>query len=81
MMLNGNLYGLIITMLTFVITVILTMRQVEQTGVHVEFTISPVIMQKQQPEPRPAIRPSPPEPRGGIAGAQSARKPNERLVP
>lgn len=41
-MFNGNLYGLIITMLTFVIAVVLTMRQVEQTGVHVEFIIRPV---------------------------------------
>jgi hypothetical protein len=41
-MFNGNLYGLIITMLTFVIAVVLTMRQVEHTGVRVEFTIRPV---------------------------------------
>lgn len=41
-MFNGNLYGLMITMLTFVIAVVLTMRQVEQTGVQVEFTIRPV---------------------------------------
>ena len=41
-MFNGNLYGVIITMLTFVIAVVLTMRQVEQTGVHVELIIRPV---------------------------------------
>ena len=41
-MFNGNLYGLIITMLTFVIAAVLTMRQVEQSGVQVEFTIRPV---------------------------------------
>jgi hypothetical protein len=45
-MFNGNLYGLIITMLTFVITVVLTMRQVEQSGVHVEFIIRPVMVAK-----------------------------------
>jgi hypothetical protein len=45
-MFNGNLYGLIITMLTFVITVVLTMRQVEQSGVHVEFIIRPVTVAK-----------------------------------
>jgi hypothetical protein len=41
-MLNGNLYGLIITLLTFVITVILTMRQVQETGVRFEVVIQPV---------------------------------------
>jgi hypothetical protein len=45
-MLNGNIYGLIITMLTFVIAVVLTMRQVEQTGVQVVFTIRPVTAAK-----------------------------------
>ena len=42
-MFNGNLYGLVITMLTFVIAVVMTMRQVEQTGVHIELTIRPAI--------------------------------------
>ena len=41
-MFDGNLYGLIITMLTFVIAVVLTMRQVEQRGIHFELTIRPV---------------------------------------
>lgn len=41
-MFNGNLYGVIITMLTFVIAVVLTMQQVKQTGIHVELTIRPV---------------------------------------
>lgn len=45
-MLNGNLYGLIITVLTFVIAVVLTMRQVERTGVHVELIIRPVAVAK-----------------------------------
>jgi hypothetical protein len=35
-------------MLTFVIAVILTMRQVEQTGVHFELTIRPVTAIKQE---------------------------------
>ena len=51
-MFNGNLYGVIITMLTFVIAVVLTMKQVEQTGVHVEFIIRPVAVAtlgKEQP--------------------------------
>jgi hypothetical protein len=47
-MFNGNLYGLVITMLTFVIAVILTMRQVEQTGVHFELTIRPVTTIRQE---------------------------------
>ena len=68
-MFNGNLYGVIITMLTFVIAVVLTMKQVEQTGVHVEFIIRPVAVEtlgKEQPRevgparrryrtPRPAL--------------------------
>jgi hypothetical protein len=41
-MLNGNLYGLVITLLTFVITVVLTMRQVQETGVRFELIIQPV---------------------------------------
>ena len=51
-MFNGNLYGVIITMLTFVIAVVLTMKQVEQTGVHVEFIFRPVAVAtlgKEQP--------------------------------
>jgi hypothetical protein len=49
---NSNLYGVIITILTFVIAVVLTMRQVEQTGVHVELIIRPVTVTtlgKEQP--------------------------------
>ena len=45
-MLNGNLYGLIITVLTFVVAIVLTMRQVERTGVHVELIIRPVAVAK-----------------------------------
>jgi hypothetical protein len=45
-MLNGNVYGLIITVLTFVIAIVLTMRQVERTGVHVELIIRPVAVAK-----------------------------------
>ncbi len=45
-MLNGNVYGLIITVLTFVIAIVLTMRQVERTGVHVELIIRPVAIAK-----------------------------------
>ena len=45
-MFNGNLYGLIITMLTFVIAVVLAMRQVEQSDVHLELIIRPVSVAK-----------------------------------
>lgn len=41
-MFNGNVYGLVITMLTFVIAIMLTLRQIEQTGVYVELTIRPI---------------------------------------
>ncbi len=49
-MFNGNLYGLIITMLTFVIAVVLTMQQVEQSGVHLELIIRPVAKLNRIPE-------------------------------
>jgi hypothetical protein len=41
-MLNGNFYGLIITLLTLVIAVVLTARQVQETGIRFELTIQPV---------------------------------------
>jgi hypothetical protein len=41
-MLRGNLYGLIIALLTFVIAIILTMRQVQESGIRVELIIQPI---------------------------------------
>ena len=41
-MFSGNFYGLIITLLTLVIAVVLTARQVQQTGIRFEVTIQPV---------------------------------------
>jgi len=67
-MFNGNLYGVIITMLTFVIAVVLTMKQVEQTGVHVEFIIRPVAVEtlgKEQPREVGAGRTSVQNPEAG----------------
>jgi hypothetical protein len=41
-MFNGNFHGLIITLLTLVIAVVLTARQVQQTGIRFEVTIQPL---------------------------------------
>jgi hypothetical protein len=41
-MFSGNFYGLIITLLTLVIAVVLTARQVQQTGIRFEVTIQPI---------------------------------------
>ncbi len=41
-MFNGNFYGLIITILTMVIAVVLTMRQVQETGIRFELTVQRV---------------------------------------
>jgi len=41
-MLNGNWYGLIITLLTLLIAVILTIRNVGDTGIRFEVVIQPV---------------------------------------
>ena len=41
-MLNGNFYGLIITLLTLVIAVVLTARQVRETGIRFELVIQRV---------------------------------------
>ncbi len=41
-MLNSNVYSLIITVLTFVIAIVLTMRQVERTAFMSSSTIRPV---------------------------------------
>lgn len=41
-MLRGNLYGLIIALLTFVIAIVLAVREVRQGGVRVELIIQPV---------------------------------------
>ncbi len=60
-MFNGNLYGLIITVLTFVIAIVLTMQQVEHTGVHVELTIRPVSGPSADQGVREARRPSSPK--------------------
>jgi hypothetical protein len=50
-MLNGNLYGLIITILSLVIAIVLTMRHIEQRGIRVEFVIQPV--REYSPRERP----------------------------
>ena len=39
---NSNFYGLIMTLLTLVITVILTMREVHENGIRFEVVIQPV---------------------------------------
>jgi hypothetical protein len=41
-MFNGNFYGLIITLLTLVIAIVLTARQVQETGIRFEVTIQRV---------------------------------------
>jgi hypothetical protein len=41
-MFNGNFHGLIITLLTLVIAVVMTARQVQQTGIRFEITIQPI---------------------------------------
>jgi hypothetical protein len=41
-MFSGNFYGLSITLLTLVIAVVLTARQVQQTGIRFEVTIQPI---------------------------------------
>jgi hypothetical protein len=41
-MLNGSWYGLIITLLTLIIAVVLTVRQVSDTGIRFEVVIQPV---------------------------------------
>jgi hypothetical protein len=41
-MLRGNLYGLVIALLSFVIAVVLTLQQVKQSGVRVELIIQPI---------------------------------------
>ncbi len=41
-MFNGNFYGLVITLLTLVIAVVLTARQVQETGIRFEVTIQRV---------------------------------------
>jgi hypothetical protein len=57
---NGNLYGLIITTLTLLITVLLTMKQVEQSGLYVELIIRPLAvasLNKEQPRDVRADKP------------------------
>ena len=39
---NGNLYGLAITVLTFALTVVLAVKQVQETGVRFELVVQPV---------------------------------------
>ena len=41
-MLNGNWYGLVITLLTLIIAIILTVRHVSDTGIRFEVVIQPV---------------------------------------
>lgn len=41
-MFKGNFYGLVITLLTLVIAVVLTARQVQETGIRFEVTIQRV---------------------------------------
>lgn len=41
-MLRGNLYGLIIALLSFVIAVVLTLQQVKESGVRIELVIQPI---------------------------------------
>ena len=41
-MFNGNFYGLVITLLTLAIAVVLTLREVQETGIRFEVTIQPV---------------------------------------
>ena len=50
-MFRGNLYGLAIALLSFVIAVMLTVRQVKESGVRVEFTIQPVMPEGQLKDP------------------------------
>lgn len=45
-MLNGNWYGLVITLLTLVIAVILTVRHVSDNGIRFEVVIQPVPMER-----------------------------------
>lgn len=41
-MLRGNLYGLVIALLSFVIAIVLTVQQVRDSGVRVELIIQPI---------------------------------------
>ena len=50
-MLRGNLYGLVIALLSFVIAVVLTLQQVQQSGVRVELIIQPITPPKGPTDP------------------------------
>jgi hypothetical protein len=50
-MLRGNLYGLVIALLSFVIAVVLTLQQVQQSGVRVELIIQPITPPMQPADP------------------------------
>ena len=52
-MFNGNFYGLIITILTMVIAVVLTARQVQETGIRFELTIQRVDGYNPEKAPKP----------------------------
>jgi hypothetical protein len=41
-MLRGNVYGLVIALLSFAIAVVVTLQQVKQSGVRVELIIQPL---------------------------------------
>ncbi|MBX2804746.1 MAG: hypothetical protein KTR19_02140 [Hyphomicrobiales bacterium] len=50
-MFRGNLYGLIIVILSFAIAVIATVKQVQQSGVRVELIIQPILPPTQLADP------------------------------
>ena len=77
-MFSGNSNGLIITILTFVIAIVLTMRQVERTGIHLELTIQPVGPFKLKKAPEYSVDDKETERRAakdGIASRRIAGKP------
>ena len=41
-MLRGNLYGLVIALLSFAIAIVLTLKQIKENGVRVELIIQPI---------------------------------------
>ena len=55
-MLRGNLYGLIIALLSFVIAVVLTLQQVKESGVRVELIIQPITPPTESTDPGGGLR-------------------------
>jgi hypothetical protein len=52
-MFSGNMYGVIIALLALVAAMVMTKRQLDDTGIHFELTIQPLTNQKRKATAQP----------------------------